>query len=108
MSYAERTARASEVLALAQIIKEEEGLDDNAAYALAERELDTVREIEATDGPFSVTPTTHGLLVRKGAYWLHLDLRQLEQVFKVGRRCLTTHRRDLKIERRRVIVRGGR
>ncbi len=67
--------RASEIVQLAQIIKEEEGVDDNTAYIEAERLVDDVRHVTEVwsehqpvvpVGTLRVIPLAWGLVLRRG------------------------------------------
>ena len=70
----QRLARASAIVQLATIIQEEEGLDDNTAYTLAECELDAIAATEAAWSDrqplamLRILPTAWGVvLVRNGS-----------------------------------------
>ena len=65
----DRLSRVSYILQLATIIAEEEGIDDNTAYDLAEHELDAIVDTEvAWSEPQAVTslrllPTAWGIVL---------------------------------------------
>lgn len=70
----QRLARASAIVQLATIIQEEEGIDDNTAYIVAEQELDAIAATEAAwrepqaVATLRILPTAWGVvLVRNGS-----------------------------------------
>ncbi len=99
--------RASQILELAQIIQDEEGLEANAAYARAEQELDAVQALVATadrptyhaPAPLALRPTSHGLVLTQGANQVVISPGRADQVLAALRHWASDRRRVRKIAR---------
>ncbi|MCA0351991.1 MAG: hypothetical protein LCH85_08335 [Chloroflexi bacterium] len=82
----DRLSRVSHILQLATIIAEEEGLDDNAAYELAEQEYDATVAAELAWSehqivtPIQIIPTTWGMVLRRDGQRIVLSLRDVGPV----------------------------
>lgn len=107
------TDRRARVLETAIMIQQEQECSADEAYRLADAHLEEIDAIEReildrrympapAPAPIHVSQTTHGIKISKGAHWLHLDTRELEQVISAGRRCLTKLRRERRIARARL------
>lgn len=82
----QRLARASAIVQLATIIQEEEGLDDNTAYILAEQELDAIAATEAAWSDQQPVAMLRILPTAWGSYWF-ATARVWWYIVPIFRRC---------------------